>query len=69
MKSQIGSGMEVADVQNLTILIVDPDGKGLQTHWQKPARHCWWVSFCMFFVQIASRRNPAILSTVDSMFP
>jgi type IV secretory pathway TraG/TraD family ATPase VirD4 len=35
---QIGSGMEVADVQNLTTLIVDPDGKGLQTHWQKTSQ-------------------------------
>ncbi|CAG0988766.1 partial Conjugal transfer protein TraG, partial [Anaerolineae bacterium] len=28
---------EVGDVQNLATLIVDPDGKGLETHWQKTA--------------------------------
>ncbi len=35
---QIGSGAEVADVQNLVTLIVDPDGKGLLTHWQKTSQ-------------------------------
>jgi type IV secretion system protein VirD4 len=29
---------EVGDVQNLATLIVDPDGKGLQDHWQKTAQ-------------------------------
>lgn len=28
---------EVGDVQNLATLIVDPDGKGLESHWQKTA--------------------------------
>ncbi|KXU39015.1 conjugal transfer protein TraG, partial [Ventosimonas gracilis] len=28
---------DVGDVQNLATLIVDPDGKGLDTHWQKTA--------------------------------
>jgi type IV secretion system protein VirD4 len=31
----------VGDVQNLATLIVDPDGKGLESHWQKTARRCW----------------------------
>jgi type IV secretion system protein VirD4 len=29
---------EVGDVQNLATLLVDPDGKGLETHWQKTAQ-------------------------------
>ena len=29
---------EVGDVQNLATLLVDPDGKGLITHWQKTAQ-------------------------------
>jgi len=29
---------EVGDVQNLSSLLVDPDGKGLETHWQKTAQ-------------------------------
>jgi len=32
---QVGSG-ETAAVQNLTTMIVDPDGKGLDDHWAKP---------------------------------
>lgn len=35
---RLGSEHEVADVQNLATLIVDPDGKGLETHWQKTAQ-------------------------------
>lgn len=32
---RIGTEYEIADVQNLAILVVDPDGKGLRDHWQK----------------------------------
>ncbi|SHM13880.1 type IV secretion system protein VirD4 [Nitrosospira sp. Nsp11] len=32
---RLGTEHEVGDVQNLATLIVDPDGKGLETHWQK----------------------------------
>jgi type IV secretion system protein VirD4 len=32
---RIGTEAEVGDVQNLATLIVDPDGKGLDSHWQK----------------------------------
>jgi type IV secretion system protein VirD4 len=35
---RLGSEHEVADAQNLALLIVDPDGKGLQDHWQKAAQ-------------------------------
>jgi type IV secretion system protein VirD4 len=34
---RIGTEYEVGDVQNLATVIVDPDGQGLQTHWQKTA--------------------------------
>jgi type IV secretion system protein VirD4 len=34
---RIGTENEVGDVQNLATLIVDPDGKGLESHWQKTA--------------------------------
>lgn len=34
---RIGTEYEVGDVQNLATLIVDPDGKGLENHWQKTA--------------------------------
>ncbi|CFB60483.1 Conjugal transfer protein TraG [Pandoraea apista] len=35
---RMGTEYEVGDVQNLATLIVDPDGKGLNTHWQKTAQ-------------------------------
>lgn len=35
---RLGTAFEVSDVQNLATLIVDPDGKGLETHWQKTAQ-------------------------------
>ncbi|MES3021662.1 MAG: type IV secretory system conjugative DNA transfer family protein [Pseudomonadota bacterium] len=35
---RVGTGNEVGDVQNLAMLIVDPDGKGLDTHWQKTSQ-------------------------------
>ncbi|EWS66574.1 Conjugal transfer protein TraG [Hydrogenophaga sp. T4] len=34
---RVGTEHEVGDVQNLATLIVDPDGKGLESHWQKTA--------------------------------
>lgn len=35
---RVGSENEVGDVQNLATLVVDPDGKGLITHWQKTSQ-------------------------------
>ena len=34
---RFGTENEVGDVQNLAALIIDPDGKGLESHWQKTA--------------------------------
>ncbi|MBO1272877.1 type IV secretory system conjugative DNA transfer family protein [Shewanella sp. 4t3-1-2LB] len=34
---RVGTDFEVGDIQNLCTLIVDPDGKGLNDHWQKTA--------------------------------
>jgi type IV secretory pathway TraG/TraD family ATPase VirD4 len=35
---RMGTEYETADVQNIATLIVDPDGKGLESHWQKTAQ-------------------------------
>lgn len=35
---RIGTDAEVGDAQNLATLIVDPDGKGLISHWQKTSQ-------------------------------
>ena len=34
---RIGTEYEIGDVQNLATMIVDPDGKGLVSHWEKTA--------------------------------
>src|ERR1700747_1415113 len=34
---RMGTDHETGDMQNLATLIVDPDGRGLKTHWQKKA--------------------------------
>lgn len=34
---RIGTDYEISDVQNLVNMILDPDGKGLENHWQKTA--------------------------------
>ena len=49
---RLGTDHEVADVQNIAIMIVDPDGKGLNDHWAKTgyslivgtALHCLYVA-------------------------
>jgi len=64
---QIGSGTEVADVQNLTTLIVDPDGKGLQTHWQKTSQGLLVGVILHVLYKSERERFPATLSTVDAM--
>ncbi len=35
---RVRTDREVADVQNIMTMIVDPDGKGLQDHWQKSSQ-------------------------------
>jgi type IV secretory pathway TraG/TraD family ATPase VirD4 len=35
---RMGTEYETADVQNIATLIVDPDGRGLETHWQKTSQ-------------------------------
>lgn len=35
---RLGTEAEVGDVQNLATLIVDPEGRGLESHWQKTSQ-------------------------------
>ncbi len=63
----ISTGTEVADVQNLATLIVDPDGKGLQTHWQKTSQ-ALLVGVILHVLYKSTREGtPATLPTVDAM--
>jgi type IV secretion system protein VirD4 len=43
---RVGTEREVADVQNIMTMIVDPDGKGLKDHWQKTS-HAFLVGVAL----------------------
>jgi type IV secretion system protein VirD4 len=64
---RIGTEHETGDIQNLANLIVDPDGRGLQTHWQKTA--CSLLTGCIAHVLYRARREktPATLPAVDRL--
>ena len=62
---RLGSEHEVADVQNLATLIVDPDGKGLETHWQKTAQALLVGVILHVLYRAKHERTPATLAEVD----
>lgn len=64
---RLGTGHEVGDVQNLATLIVDPDGQGMNSHWQKTAQA---LLVGVILHALHKRRNegtPASLPYVDHM--
>ena len=63
---RIGTQYEVGDAQNISLLLVDPDGKGLNDHWQKTAQSL--LVGCILYLCIeAKRREPATLPGLDRM--
>jgi type IV secretion system protein VirD4 len=64
---RLGSEHEVADVQNLATLIVDPDGKGLETHWQKTAQALLVGVILHVLYRGKHERTPATLAEVDRL--
>jgi type IV secretion system protein VirD4 len=64
---RIGTEHEVGDLQNLATLIVDPDGKGLDSHWQKTA-FALLVGVMLHALYKSKKEGiPASLSSVDAM--
>jgi len=65
---RLGTDHEVGDVQNLATLIVDPDGKGLESHWQKTAQSLL-VGVMLHLLHKARNKEgkPATLPAVDAM--
>jgi hypothetical protein len=63
----LGTDHETGDMQNLATLIVDPDGKGLHTHWQKTA--CALMTGCISHVLYRQKKEkiPATLPAVDDL--
>ena len=64
---RIGTEFEVGDVQNLATLIVDPDGKGLESHWQKTSQALLVGVILHALYKAQGEGPPASLPSVDAM--
>nr|WP_322075549.1 type IV secretory system conjugative DNA transfer family protein [Burkholderia cenocepacia] len=62
---RIGTEYEVGDVQNLATLIVDPDGKGLESHWQKTSQALLVGVILHVLYKAKNEGTPASLPYVD----
>jgi type IV secretion system protein VirD4 len=63
---RVGTDKEYADISNLAHMIVDPDGKGLESHWQK----CACALFVGFIKHVLHRRKedgPATLAAINDL--
>jgi type IV secretion system protein VirD4 len=65
---RLGNEHEVGDVQNLATLIVDPEGRGLESHWQKSAQALLVgvILHALYQAQDAGRATPS-LSGIDAL--
>ena len=64
---RIGTDNEVGDVQNMATLMVDPDGKGLESHWQKTAQALLVGLFLHALYKAKNEGTTASLPAVDAM--
>lgn len=64
---RIASEYEVGDVQNLATLIVDPDGKGLENHWQKTSQALLVGVILHLLYRARAQGAAASLPAVDAM--
>lgn len=64
---RIGTENEVGDVQNLATLIVDPDGKGLEDHWQKTSQALLVGVILHVLYKARNDGTAATLPAVDAM--
>jgi type IV secretion system protein VirD4 len=64
---RLGTENEVGDVQNLVALIIDPDGKGLDSHWQKTAFSLLVGVILHALYKARADCTPATLPSVDAM--
>jgi type IV secretion system protein VirD4 len=64
---RVGTEAEVGDVQNLATLVVDPDGKGLESHWQKTSQ-ALLVGFILHAIyKLRNEGEPASFPNIDRM--
>lgn len=64
---RVATEHEVGDVQNLATLIVDPDGKGLESHWQKTSQALLVGVILHALYKARNDGTPATLPSVDAM--
>jgi len=64
---RMNDGLEVGDVQNLATLIVDPDGRGLNDHWQKTSQALLVGVILHALYKAMNEGGEATLPSVDSM--
>lgn len=64
---RINTEYEVGDVQNLATLIVDPDGKGMDSHWQKTSFALLVGVILHALYKSLNEGTPASLPAVDAM--
>jgi type IV secretion system protein VirD4 len=64
---RLGTENEVGDVQNLATLIVDPDGKGLESHWQKTSQALLVGVILHALYKAKAEGTTASLPSVDAM--
>ncbi|MFT2112500.1 type IV secretory system conjugative DNA transfer family protein [Marinomonas sp. 2405UD68-3] len=64
---RIATEYEVGDVQNLATLIVDPDGKGMDSHWQKTSYALLVGVILHALYKAKNEGTPASLPVVDAM--
>ena len=62
-----GTEHEVGDVQNLAMLLVDPDGRGLETHWQKTSQALLVGLILHVLYKARTEGTAATLPRVDAM--
>jgi type IV secretion system protein VirD4 len=64
---RIGTQYEVGDAQNISLLLVDPDGKGLNDHWSKTAQSL--LVGCVLYTCHRARQGgePATLPALDRL--
>jgi type IV secretion system protein VirD4 len=60
-----GTQHETGDIQNLATLIVDPDGKGMESHWQKTA--CSLLTGCIAHILYRGLREPKYPATLPAL--
>lgn len=63
----VGQESEVAEVQNLVTIIVDPDGKGLNDHWSKTA-HAFLTGVILYLLHKAKNEGRKTATLTDVAF-